>query len=431
MTPAQRARGMVEARLSRPAQDELEAAVVLEAWCGIKATSALALGRKIVRRDGGSASPKGFEPEKQSRRSGAIAEGIALVLVVVCVASWASPMTREFGAATWDGAVRLALPLTLALQWLLWSRYLAREAGLGTLRRDAIRVFAGGVTILGAIASLGPSGLVAAMLVATWMTGPILARRGWVLWYSLLLALVAVGLHLGAPGLPLLGASAVTGTSACVIALARHRSGDSPPGSWSQAILAALVGGALGALLVADRTIGWGVYGYLPALGLIPSTVGGILGGHSLAGLYVELPRQLRGVAAMRADQIAIRGPALRILARSVFRLVAATTVLSAACVLGSPWTELSISLLVAFGCLALATLLVTLLLSLGHPGKTLFAVSAGLATEAVLELSHSVTEPGGALIAGAAVSIVLVLPQILRLFARPGRVLATAIWIP
>jgi hypothetical protein len=430
MTPARRARGMVEARLSRPAQDELEAAVVLEAWCGVKATSALALGRKVIHRDGGSASPKGYEPETKARASGAVAEGIALVLAVVSVASWALPVTREFGPATWDIAVRLALPLTLALQWLLWSRYLAREGGLGALRRDAIKVLAGGVVILGAIASVGPAGLVAAMLVATWMTGPILVRRGWVLWYTLLLALVAVGLHLGAPALPLLGAAAGTGTAACVLALARHPSGDGLPGPWSQAIVAAIVGGALAALLVADRTIGWGVHGYLPALALIPSTVGGILGGHSLAGLYVELPRRLRGVAATSADQIAIRGPALIILARSVFRLVAATTVLSAACVLASPWTQLTISLLVAFGCLALATLLVTLLLSLGHPGRALFAVSTGLATEAVFELSHTVTEPGAALIAGAAASTMLVLPQILRLFARPGRVLATAIWI-
>jgi hypothetical protein len=86
---------------------------------------------------------------------------------------------------------------------------------------------------------------------------------------------------------------------------------------------------------------------------------------------------------------------------------------------------------MVAFGCLALATLLVSLLLSLGHSGRTLFAVSAAVAAEAVLQLSHAATEPGGPLIAGACVAVLLVLPPILRLFLRPGRVLATAFWIP
>ena len=165
----------------------------------------------------------------------------------------------------------------------------------------------------------------------------------------------------------------------------------------------------------------------------MPSAVGGFWAGHNLSRIYSELPHALRGVAVTRADQIAFRGAALRILGGSVLRLIVATIGLSAVCVLAGPWTSgtLAISLMVAFGCLALATLLVSLLLSLGHPGRTLFAVSAAVVAEAVLQLSHAATEPGDPLIAGACVAVLLVLPPILRLFLRPGRVLATAFWIP
>jgi hypothetical protein len=200
-----------------------------------------------------------------------------------------------------------------------------------------------------------------------------------------------------------------------------------------RAVLAGLVGAGLGALLVADHTIGWGVRGYLPALALIPSTMGGYWGGHRLGHLYVDLPRELRGVAATKADEARFFGPGFRILAGSALRLVGATAVLSGACVLAGQWTAgtLANSLLVAFGLLALATLLVGLLLSLGDSARTLLAVSVAVATEVVVQLSHSSTEPGLPLIAGASVAIALVLPHIVRVFSRPGRLLATAIWIP
>jgi hypothetical protein len=433
MTPIARARGMVEARLSRYAQDELEAAVVLEAWCGFKATTALALGRKAVRGERQSAPPRSYEVQKQARREGAAAEGIALVMAVVAVATWASPITRELGAAAWESAIRLALPLTLALQWLLWSRYLGHDGGLGRLRQEAPAVLAGGAGIVGALASLGTGGIVAAMLVATWTGGTILVRRGWFLWYALVLTLSAAALHRGTPALLLLTAVAFTVLLATMLALVKQPSVAGSPSPWRQAGVAALVGGALGALLVADHTIGWGVRGYLPALALIPSAVGGFWAGHSLSRVYAELPRALRDVAVTGADQVALRGAALRILMGSVLRLIVGTAGLSAVCVLASPWTSgtLAISLMFAFGCLALATLLVSLLLSLGHAGRTLFAVSAAVAAEVVLQLSHSVTAPGDPLIAGACVSVLLVLPPILRLFLRPGRVLATAFWIP
>jgi hypothetical protein len=424
---------MVEARLSRYAQDELEAAVVLEAWCGLKARTALALGRKVVRGERQSAAPRRHGAEKRPRREGAAAEGLALVMAVVAVATWASPITRELGAAAWESAIRLALPLTLALQWLLWSRFLGHDGGLGRLRQEAPVVAAGGAAIVGALASLGTGGILAAMLVATWTGGTILVRRGWVIWYALVLSGAAAALHHGTPTLELLAAATFTVLLATTLALATQAPVAGASGPWSQAVLAGLVGGALGALLVDDQTIGWGVRGYLPALALIPSAIGGFWAGHSLSRVYSDLPHALRGVAVTRADQVALRGAALRILAGSVLRLIVATVGLSAICLLASPWTSgtLAISLMVAFGCLALATLLVSLLMSLGHPGRTLFAVSAAIAAEAVLQLSHSATQPGDPLIAGACVSVLLVLPPILRLFLRPGRVLATAFWIP
>jgi len=88
------------------------------------------------------------------------------------------------------------------------------------------------------------------------------------------------------------------------------------------------------------------------------------------------------------------------------------------------------VSVLVAFGCVALVSMLVGLLESLGRGRAGLIACSAALAVELVWPQVVGAHVAGGALAAGAIVGIALTIPTLLLLLARSGRVLATTLWI-
>jgi hypothetical protein len=435
MTP-ERARAVVEARLGRPAQDQLEAAVVLEAWGGLRAADALERGPKVIRRAAAPAAAEHDRHESQSPARSSAAEGISLILAVLAVAAWAAPLSAHLGATAWDGAVRLALPITLALQWIIWSRHLRGDGGLGSLRREGPTGVAALLVVEAVLCSLGTTGAVAGMLVAIWVGGTVLVDRGWVVWYALQLAAIGAGLAAGASPLPLLGAGALVTLVAVAAALATSTSAALRPGGWGRALVAGAIGAGLGALLVADHTIGWGFRGSIPAVALIPSTVGGFWGGRHLSRIHVDLALALRGVPAARADEVSIGGagfggPGLAIVAGAVLRLAAATAVLSGLCMLIAPAMSgtVATSLFVGFGCLALATLTISLLVSLGRLGWALFAVAGAILTEVLL--LQVASTPGSGLIAGATIAIGLSVPPIVKALMRPGRALATAVWIP
>ena len=100
---------------------------------------------------------------------------------------------------------------------------------------------------------------------------------------------------------------------------------------------------------------------------------------------------------------------------------------------LASPWTSgtIATSLFVGFGCLALATLLVSLLVSLGRMAWALIAVSAAVLVRGRgRSCRRRSSHPGSGLIAGGLIASALALPPLVKLFLRPGRALATAVWI-
>jgi hypothetical protein len=431
MLDPRRAREVVEARLGRPVQDSLEAAVVLEAWCGLHAREAIARGRALIAHAGRPACGKHpvQEPEPAQRST---TDGISLVLAIVAVAMWASPLSAMLGAAVWDTAVRLALPLTFALQWVMWSRHLSKGDGLGSLRREGPVALVGLAAIAATLVSLGDAGAVAAMLLVTWTSGTVLLARGWGTLYATLLGVVGVGLVCGLDPYALLGSAAAGSLGAVATAVATADTGSATPGAWPQALLVGVTGAGLGALLVTDNTIGWGVHGALPALALIPSAVGGLWGGRHLARIHLQLPRTMRETPLTRADQIDVRGPGLAILAGSIGRLVLATGLLSVLCVVASPWTSgtIATSLFVGFGCLALATLLVSLLVALGRTAWALAAVGAAVFVEVAVAQPATIAEPGSGLVAGGLIASALALPPLVKLFLRPGRALATSLWI-
>jgi hypothetical protein len=497
-----RIRDLVEARLGRPPQDKLEAAVVLEAWGGMRPPHALDIAADAVDHAHDRPGPSVANPRAaQPRDKTVMAEGLSLLIAVVAVALWTLPFGRALGTEVWDGAVRLALPITLGLQWLLRSRYLGRPNGLQVMRRDW-PALAALVAVAAALAiMLGARELVAVLLIVTWVGGTVLVRRGWGLVYVVLLVIVAVEVNLGVPPLSTLTAVAVGTLVLAAYIVATAGSANDAAGRPSRAVAAGLLGAGIGGLLVLDTSIGWGTEGVLPALALVPSTAGAFWGGYHLWRFYDEVPRALAGVPVAEADRIALRGPAIGVLGGAIGRLVATTAVLSALAMLAASYlvgpetaqrsatsaataeqtvgrdvgpvrpagdeerqesTDIAVAtplptgvyaaiesiepqpraaanthgpagrstLLVGFGLIALSTLLISLLQSLGFASWALFTLACGLAAEVGMTYWDAAPFNGIALVTGAAVAVLVAIPPIISLFLRPGRVLATILWI-
>jgi len=431
------ATGVIEARLGRGAQDVLEAAVVLEAWGGVRANAALSLGSRVVPPKPPSWRPGRLNAEEGDRRDGILTEAIALIMAILAVASWAGPLSRQIGTSVLEQAILIALPLTLALQWALRSRYLSRRSGLTCLAHDRLALCA--ICLLGIEAPLvlllNPYGPLAGMFVAIWVGGTVMARRGWALPYGFLLVGAVLGLGAGVSAYRLLeGLTAVILISVVIAVRTGGGRSDEPAGRVGRALSAGAIGLALGGLLVGDPSLGWGVHGAFPALALLPSVLGSFWGGYYLWRFYDVIPRGLRGVTLDQANERDVRGPAMEIFLGSILRLLGTTVVLSAVVILIGQWTSGTnrLSLFVGFGCVALLTMLVSLLESLAYVRSALFAAVAAVAVELTMSqlLVANDPVPGAALIAGSVVGIVLALPPLIRLLLRPGRVLATSLWI-
>jgi len=426
--------GIVRARLGRPAQDVLEAVVVLEAWGGIPTHDAFGVSAEVLagRREPDAPARRWAPPDPGGRES-VVAEGIALLMAILAVAAWAGPLSRELGAAALARALQIALPLTLALQWTLRSRYLSRRAGLRCLLEDRTSLIFLATAIGIPLSLLPPFGPVAGIFVVIWVGGTLLSRRGWGLGYGTLVVGEAWALGAGAPAMASLVVVAGATTLAVLVAIATSEaSTGEQPGRLARALAAGLIGALLGGVLIGDATLGWGVHGAFPALALVPSVAGSLWGGFHLWQFHAEIPRGLRGVPLAQAGGPIARGPAARIVLGALARLLGVTLVLSLGVIAAGHWTRGTDrpSLFVAFGCAALVCLFVSLHESLGYLRWALFSAAAGLAVELAAQRLFAVSVPGAALIAGASVGAALALAPLTRRLRSPGRVLATALWI-
>jgi hypothetical protein len=427
---------VVHARLGRPAQDALEAAVVLEAWGGVPTVAALGMSAGVLLRDTPpDPDPRAgrWTPAEPGSRDGIIAEGVALLMAILAIAAWAGPLSRQLGPAVLERALGVALPVTLSLQWLIRSRYLSRRAGLRCLAEDRIPLSLAAVAIGALLLSLPGFGPIAAMLVAIWVGGTVLARRGWGVAYGALLIAEAAGLEAGLVAGVSLGA--VTLVTLVAVAVAIQTAGapsSEPPGRVARALAASVLGALLGGLLVGDTSLGWGVHGAFPALALVPSVIGSFWGGYHLWQLHDELPRGLRGVPLADASGRLSGGPAAAIVTGALLRLVGATTALSVMVLAVGQWTRGydDPSLFVAFGCAALVCLLVSLLESLSLLRWALLSAAAGVAAELAVNRWSGVSIPGAGLIAGGVLGTSLAVVPLAGLLRCPGRMLATTLWI-
>jgi hypothetical protein len=429
-----RARRVIEARLNREPQDMLEAAVVLEAWAGAPAQRALETARALMPRTPSKPQPSVATLPPPRRQPGLVIEGAAFVMAVIAIAFWSAPLASSLGAVVVERALTVALPLTLALQWGLRSRYLGRPKGLAELgrRRRMLLLGACGLVALPS-ALLGLTGMVAGLLTLTWIGGTLLIRRRWPALYVGVVVLATLAMLGGLPAPAVLGATA----GACAVAVAAALRPDriasrATPGRWSRALGGGLLGAGLGLMLVADPSVSW-ADGTVPALALLPSTVASLWGGSHLWKLEHALPRALSGIAVGKAHARVATWTPLRTLLGAVGRLVWLTAALSAGLLLLTPGLHSSPSgagVLVGFGLLALATLLVSLLESMGRGRWAAIAVACGVAAEALVNLDGTAPFPGAGLVAGGGLAVVGLLPGAVALLSRPATTLATTLWI-
>jgi hypothetical protein len=426
---------IVEARLGRRPQDMLEAAVVLEAWAGVPAQGALAAARALMPAEPAAPQPSVGVLPRPSSREGILVEGTAFIVTVLAIACWVAPLVTRLGAGVVERALFVALPLTLALQWGLRSRYLDHPHGLAQLADDRRRLLAVGVAVIGVPAlALGLAGLVAGLLTVTWTGATILIRRRWP---GIYVATILLGTPaMIAADLPLATLGAIAGVTTLAVALALRSSRGSarrPSGHWERAAVAGLIGTGLGLMLVLDRTVSW-TAGAIPALALLPSTVASFWGGYHLRHLEQAIPGEVSGVPAAADGPVGIAWPALHVLIGGVARLVLLCAALSAALLALTPWLGSSargIGILVGFGLFGLAAMLVSLLESMGRGNLALLAVACAVAVEAIVRAWGADPFSGTGLVVSGAVATVLVLPPVVALLNRPARTLATALWIP
>jgi hypothetical protein len=425
---------IVDARLDRAPRDAIEAAVVLEAWDGRPAASALSAAGELI--DPAAPAPvvNGRpDPLDERERTSVAAEAVALVLSVLSVAAWAGPLGRALGPDVLQDAISCALPIALALQWALRSRYLSRSHGLSLLAREPV-LGCMVLALVGVAVVIQPRwGPMAGLLIATWVGGTIVTRRGWGLLYALGLAASTVALSRFDRPYEVIGALAATTLLLCVLALwTRRQPSDQRPGTVPRALMAALLGGGIGLLLVEDPSLGWGVHGLHPAIALVPSVIGSFWGGYYLWKLYGAVPRALSGVPLERANRFGVDDPAMRIFLGSVARLLGATIVLSLVVASLGRWTHGTdaLTVFVAFGCAALVTMMVSLLESLSMQRAAAFAVAIALSAELAWRYLVETSLAGSALAVGALAGVMFALPCLLVLLSRSGRVLATLLWI-
>jgi len=132
------------------------------------------------------------DPFADSERSSVIAEGLTLVLLIISIAAWAAPIRTHLGPTVLSHAIRVALPLAIAFQWALRSRYLGRPQGLACLARDGLGVWALLLVVVDVPLAFIPGwGPVAAMMVPIFVGGTVLTRRGWGLIYAGVLIVAA------------------------------------------------------------------------------------------------------------------------------------------------------------------------------------------------------------------------------------------------
>lgn len=435
---------LVEARLGRPPQDALEAAVVLEAWGGVTPDRSHGVARDVVAhpptRIGSPPTRRPRHPVADPAWQTAIGD-LGFVIGVLMTGLWVSELADALGSSTVDIAWRVALPFALGAQWFARRRYLGGPDGLGRLRRHFGRSAAVVLVGAGAMAVAPGWGLLASGLTLLWIGGFLVARLGFGLPFGSALLAVTGGLWLGVDPRILLGVSAAAALGVGAVALLRTAPSARRPGPIGRAVPAALIGAGLGLLLVLEPRFPWSAKGVLPTLTVIPSLVGSLWGGVHMSRLWDVLPPALADTAVHAPAGAAARPGALllRLWRGAVLRLALGTGLCSLVVTgfaLAAPGVAFAggdvgegrrivWALLLAHAVLAVAGLVVALLEAFGRWGWGLSATGGGCLTALVIDLTDAHPFPGLRILIAALVALVIGIPTLHALLREPARTLA------
>ncbi|WP_432564492.1 hypothetical protein [Kineococcus sp. SYSU DK003] len=429
---AEQAAARVRAGLGREPQDALEASVVLEAWGGLTARTALPLATSVA------ANRRPGQDERSSRRArGDVSEEstrevLGLIATLLATTLWVAPLAQAFGTDRTAQAWQLALPVSLGLQWFLRRRYLTDPHGLGRMRADRPVVLGAGAfsaaTTLGMVAD--PALVLPAALVVTWVGGLLVVVRGWGVPYAVALLAATGALQLGVPvRLDVLLVLVLT-QLAVGFALVTSAVSTRPPTSWPRSLAAGLIGGTTALLIVFDPTVEWSSWRPFPVVALIPSLLGTVWASRHLNRIWTVLLDALASThfgdrRSSRRSRRVFGG----IIAGAFGRLVLMTAVVSVGVFLlvqpGATSGSSVVLLLLGLGCFGIVSFLAALLESfsrlLSAGAVVAVAVLVSLATVAGL-----LPWPGPPLLAAAVAALVAAVVPVGRLVSQPDRTLAT-----
>ena len=429
---------VVEARLGRPPRDGLEAAVVLEAWAGLRPHAALELGDQVMEH-----VPDRPSPTPHSRRS-AVEERVGWfgeilgLLGFVSMASWGVPLGQMLPESNVDLAFKIGVPLALAVQWIVRRRYFSAERRLGSFGSDGLRFLLVMLVSLVAFTVAGPTGALIAALEVIWFSGYLLGKDGLGGIYVVGLGVTTVALYSDVPPVYVLlpvGAVLAAAATICVIRHNRVRNRKTervPPVVWTEVFPSAVIGASLGIMMVFSlthlRPNGWTL-----AVALIPAGIATLVAAGLLKPLWVRLSADLDETPAPRFRRAGARSVARRLtLTWTVYAAVA----VALSCMVVPALTEAGRGILPAALLLLGFTLFCALAMMADFQHSwnrigwaTAIAVPA-CGVELVVRFT-AIPDGSAALVAGAAVGLVISAIPMTRLARRPSEILATAVSIP
>ena len=461
-------RSVVEERLGRPVLDELEAAVVLEAYAGLPADQALRLGRQALRGSSAVGRPPVDPTLRRSVVDGwSVLSDVAFVVGVLAVGYWLSGQIDRLGLAEVDRGWRLALPVSLAAQWFLRRRSLTGPDGIGRLRheRSLLVPFVAALVLLSLVPVGGP---LAASLATTWIAGFVISRRGWGVAHALgSVGVLALFSSRPIAGLVLLSVASAAGAA---LAIVTTNKSDRLPGPASRSIASGGIGFCLALFLVAEPAVHWQASSLRASLTIVPALLGSMVGGVWMTRIWSVLPASLlnaplnapltaplenqttqsrpsslnRFSARPSSQGSSSQGSVSQVsgyghgvgwvflggLAAALFTTaLASVAVLSFGGHASDALNSTTRLLLVAHGALAVCGLCVSLLEAFGSWAVGLAAAATGAVLAFSLEsiLGHE-PEPGLRILVGAAAAFVLSLVPLIRSVRRPAHRIAVTI---
>ncbi|PPK92480.1 hypothetical protein CLV92_11481 [Kineococcus xinjiangensis] len=430
ITPGQAA-ARVRAGLGRKPQDALEATVVLEAWGGLVSRTALPLAHQASTR--WRPTPPGRFPTATEQPSRVpVLEVLGLVATLLATTAWVAPLAAALGTDATERAWKIALPLSLGLQWLIRRRYLTDPEGMGRLRADVRVTRPVGVVCLLATAGLvvAPQLLLPVALVITWVGGLLVVVRGWGLPYALMLVAATAAPAFGVPVVvDVLLVVALT-QAAVAAALLTSPLSHGTPTPWRRSLAAGAIGGASAVLIVADPSIVWSGEAAFPVLALVPAMLGNLWAGQHMNRIWTVL---VEALASTRLEERTSRrnrrvfggivlGAFARLLLLTALLSVAAYPLLRESAATGGSLALL----LLGLGCFGVVGFLTALLEGFSRVGAAAAVTLAALAGAAAVLLGATGSLPLPSLAAAACAATAAAAWPVARLVRQPDRTLAT-----